>query len=79
MIPPKDAVSAIVGKIQAHTSRKLRQRFPGIKTVYWRGPFWPVGVFSSAVKSDEAAIQRYVECPETGGTGQLKVPLDFGF
>ena len=36
VIPPKYAVSAIVGKIKANTSREIRKRFPWIKKVYWR-------------------------------------------
>ena len=34
VIPPKYAVSAIVSKIKANTSREMRQRFPWIKKVY---------------------------------------------
>jgi putative transposase len=47
VIPPKFAVSAIVGKIKANTSREIRQRFPWVKKVYWRNEFWSVGFFSS--------------------------------
>jgi putative transposase len=43
VIPPKYAVSAIVGKIKANTSREIRQRFPWIKKIYWRNEFWSVG------------------------------------
>ena len=40
VIPPKYAVSAIVGKIKANTSREIRKRFPWIKKIYWRNEFW---------------------------------------
>ena len=79
VIPPKYAVSAIVGKIKANTSREIRQRFPGIKKVYWRNEFWSVGFFSSTVGIDEAVIKRYVEFQEKVDKGQLKLQLDFGF
>ncbi len=79
VIPPKDAVSAVVGKIKANTSREIRQRFPEIKKVYWRNEFWSVGFFSSTVSIDEAVIKRYVEFQEKVDTGQLKLQLDFGF
>ena len=79
VIPPKYAVSAIVGKIKANTSREIRQRFPGIKKVYWRNEFWSVGCFSSTVGIDEAVIKRYVEFQEKVDKGQLKLQLDFGF
>lgn len=45
VIPPQDAVSAIVGKIKANTSREIRQRFPWVKQVCWRNEFWSVGCF----------------------------------
>ncbi len=79
VIPPKYAVSAIVGKIKANTSHEIRQRFPGIKKVYWRNEFWSVGFFSSTVGIDEEVIRRYVEFQEKVDTGQLKLQLDFGF
>jgi putative transposase len=79
VIPPKYAVSAIVGKIKANTSREIRQRFPSVKTVYWRNEFWSVGFFSSTVGIDEAVIKRYVEFQEKVDKGQLKLQLDFRF
>jgi len=79
VIPPKYAVSAVVDKIKANTSREIRQRFPEIKKVYWRNEFWSVGVFSSTVGIDEAVIKRYVEFQEKVDTGQLRLQLDFGF
>ena len=79
VIPPKDAVSAIVGKIKANTSREIRQRFPEIKQVYWRHEFWSPGFFSSTVGLDEAVIKRYVEFQEKVDKGQLTLQLDFGF
>ena len=79
VIPPKYAVSAIVAKIKANTSREIRQRFPEIKKVYWRSEFWSVGFFSSTVGIDEAVIKRYVEFQEKVDRGQLKLQLDFGF
>ncbi len=79
VIPPKYAVSAIVGKIKANTSWEIRQRFPEIKKVYWRHEFWSPGFFSSTVGIDEAVIKRYVEFQEKVDKGQLTLQLDFGF
>jgi REP-associated tyrosine transposase len=45
VIPPTYAVSAIVGKIKANTSREIRQRFPWITKIYWRNEFWSVGIY----------------------------------
>jgi putative transposase len=77
VIPPKYAVSAIVGKIKANTSREIRQRFPWIKKIYWRNEFWSVGFFSSTVGVNEDVIKRYVEFQEKVDTGKLQ--LEFGF
>lgn len=79
VIPPQYAVSAIVGKIKANTSREIRQRLPWVKQIYWRNEFWSVGFFSSTVGIDEAVIKRYVEFQEKVDTGQLKLQLEFGF
>ena len=79
VIPPKYAVSAIVGKIKANTSREIRQRFPWVKKLYWRNEFWSDGFFSSTVGIDEAVIKRYVEFQERVDKGQLTLQLDFGF
>ena len=54
VIPPRYAVSAIVGKIKANTSREIRQSFPWVKKVYWRNEFWSVGFFSSTGKEERA-------------------------
>ena len=77
VIPPTYAVSDIVGKIKANTSREIRKRFPWLKKVYWRNALWSVGFFSSTVGVNEDVIKRYVEFQEKVDTG--KVPLDFGF
>jgi len=45
IIPPKYAVSTIVGKIKANTSRELRKRFAWLKKEYWRNEFWSPGFF----------------------------------
>ena len=77
VIPPKYAVSAIVGKIKVHTSREIRQRFPWIKKIYWPNECWSVGFFSSTVGVNEDVIKRYVEFQEKVDTGKLQ--LEFGF
>ena len=39
VIPPKYAVSDIVGTIKANTSREIRKRFPWVKKIYWQNEF----------------------------------------
>ena len=76
VIPPKYAVSDIVGTMTANTSREIRQRFPWIRRIYWRNALWSVGFFSSTVGGNEDVIKRYVEFQEQVDTGKLQ--LDFG-
>ncbi len=73
VIPPKYAVSAIVGKIKANTSRAIRKEFEWIKKIYWQNEFWSPGFFSSTVGINEAIIKRYVEFQEKIDKEQLKL------
>ena len=77
VIPPKYAVSAIIGKLKANTSRDVRMRFPGLKKIYWRNEFWSVGFFSSTGGINEDVIKRYVDFQEKVDKGQVQ--LTFGF
>jgi putative transposase len=77
VIPPKYAVSALIGKLKANTSREVRIRFPGLKKIYWRNEFWSVGFFSSTVGINEDVIKRYGEFQEQVDRGQVQ--LTFGF
>ena len=77
VIPPKSAVSAIIGKLKATTSREVRIRFPWLKKIYWHNEFWSVGFFSSTVGINEDVIKRYVEFQEKVDRGQVQ--LTFGF
>jgi putative transposase len=77
VLPPKYAVSAIIGKLKANTSREVRTRFPWLKKIYWRTEFWSVGFFSSTVGINEDVIKRDVEFQEKVDKGQVQ--LSFGF
>ena len=76
VIPPKYAVSAIVGKLKSNSSRKARAQFPFLRDRYTRNEFWSPGFFSSTVGVNEAQIKRYVELQEKVDNGQLT--LDIG-
>ena len=79
IIPPKYAVSDIIGKIKANTSREIRKRFSWVKKIYWRNEFWPPGFFTSTVGINEDVIKRYVEFQEKIDKGQLQLTFDFKF
>jgi putative transposase len=79
IIPPKYAVSDIVGKIKANTSREVRKQFQWVKKMYWRNEFWSPGFFSSTVGINEEVIKRYVEFQEKMDKGKLPMQLSFVF
>ena len=79
IIPPRYAVSDIVGKIKSNTSREVRQRFEWVKKMYWRNEFWSPGFFSSTIGINEEVIKRYVEFQERVDKGKLPVQLSFDF
>ncbi len=76
-IPPRYAVSEIIGKIKTNTSREIRKQFPGVRKIYRRDVFWSPGFFSSTVGIDEDVIRRYVEFQEKMDKGQVQLSLDF--
>ena len=62
IIPPKYAVSNVVGRIKGVTSSNLRKRFSWLKKVYWKENLvWSAGYFISTVGIDEDKILRYVK------------------
>ena len=75
-IPPKYAVSTIVGKIKQNSSRKIKERFPWLSKVYKPGEFWSPGYFSSTVGLNETQIKKYVEFQEKVDKNQLKLQLE---
>jgi putative transposase len=77
VVPPRYAVSQIVGKLKANSSRKIREHFPWVKQVYWRNEFWSPGFFSSTVGVNEEQIKRYVELQEQVDKGHLQLSMGF--
>jgi len=74
VIPPKYAVSKVVGTIKKKTSRSLSRKFVFLKKVYWdRKGVWSKGYFVSTVGINEEVIRRYVQSQEEEETGQAKL------
>ena len=76
-IPPRYAVSDIIGKIKANTSRSIRKQFPEVRKIYRRDVLWSLEFFSSTVGIDEEVIKRYVEFQEKMDKGQVQLSFDF--
>ena len=73
-IPPKYAVSKIIGKIKANTGYKLRQKYKFLDQVYWGVEgIWSIGYFVSTVGINESVIRKYIENQEQEDSGQAKL------
>ena len=76
VIPPKYAVSDIVGKMKAKSSSIFRGRYRLFKNVYGeKEVMWSTGYFVSTVGIDEATIRRYIKHQGGLDSGQLKFDL----
>ena len=76
IIPPKYAVSAVVGKMKGMTSSALRKKFGWLKLRYSREVVvWSPGFFVSTVGVEEENVLRYVEYQERQDSGQAKLEL----
>jgi putative transposase len=76
IIPPKYAVSTVVGKIKGMTSSQLRKKFGWMKLRYSsENMVWSPGYFVSTVGVEEAQILRYVEYQGRQDSGQAKLEM----
>jgi putative transposase len=76
VIPPKYAVSEVVGQMKQYTSSQLREKFAWLKDVYWKEEVvWSPGYFVSTVGLDEEQVTEYVKWQEHQDSGQAKLDL----
>jgi putative transposase len=76
VIPPRYAVSDVVGRIKGVTSKYLRKKFSWLKKVYWKENIvWSPGYFVSTVGVDEDQILKYVRWQGRQDEGQAKLDL----
>ena len=76
VIPPKYAVSVIVGKMKANVSWQLRLRYPELKRTYWGAVLWYPRFFSSTVGLNEEVIRRYVDHQERVDKGRIQLTVE---
>ena len=73
VIPPKYAVSEVIGRLKQGTASALRKKFAWLSKVYWKeSVIWSPGYFVSTVGIDEARIIKYVRWQERQDSGQTK-------
>ena len=76
VIPPKYAVSAVIGKMKGKTGSALRKKFGWMKLRYARENIvWSPGYFVSTVGVDEEKILNYVKYQGRQDSGQAKLEL----
>ena len=75
-IPPRYAISDVVGKLKSQSSSHMRKTFSWLNKVYWKeNVVWSPGYFVSSVGIDENVIRRYVEYQGRKDSGQLRMEL----
>ena len=75
-IPPQMSVGSVVRIIKSNTSRRLKEKFPFLKKVYWgTDGIWSDGYFVSTVGANEAIIRKYIEHQGQEDAGQAKLDL----
>ena len=76
VIPPKYAVSDVIGEIKQYTASKIRKKFAWLEKVYWKEfVVWSPGYFVSTVGLDEKQIKEYVRWQGEQDSGQAKLEL----
>ena len=76
IIPPKYAVSEVMGIIKEMTSSHLRKKFEWLGKVYWKENIvWSPGYFVATVGIDEDKILKYVEWQGSRDSGQAKLEI----
>ena len=74
IIPPKYAVSAVIGRLKGQSASMMRKKFDWLKKVYWKENIvWSPGYFVSTVGLDEKRIKQYVkwQADQDSGRAQL--------
>ena len=76
VIPPKYAVSVVIGRMKQYTASRMREKFAWLEKVYWKERVvWSPGYFVSTVGLDEKQITEYVKWQAHQDSGQAKLEL----
>ncbi len=75
-IPPKIAVSTVVGYMKGWSAHAMRRKFSFLTLPEYRmASFWSDGYFVSTVGADEETIRRYIEHQGKEDHGQALLVL----
>jgi putative transposase len=76
-IPPKYAVSEVIGTIKGRTAIRLFKDVPELRKKYWGKSLWSRGYFVSTIGVDESIIRRYVQNQELKERQAEQLGFDF--
>ena len=59
-IPPKHAVSEVMGTLKGKTAIRMFNKFPELRKRYWGSHFWSRGYYVNTVGKNEETIREYI-------------------
>ena len=60
-IPPKYAVSEVIGILKGKTAIRMFKKFPDLRKKYWGSHFWSRGYYANTVGKNEEMIREYIK------------------
>ena len=76
-IPPKYAVSEIIGTIKGRVAIRLFKENPEFRKKYWGKRFWARGYFVSTIGVDERIIRQYIQKQEMKERQAKQLDMDW--
>ena len=76
VIPPRYAVSDVIGRMKGMTASRIRRKFAWLKKLYWKeNVVWSTGYFVTTIGIDEDKVMNYIQWQESQDSGQAKLEL----
>ena len=77
MVPPKVAISDLMGRVKGQTAMKVFNQFRELRRKpYWGNHFWSKGYCVDSIGLDEDMIRKYVRYQEKREKQQEQLRLD---
>ena len=76
-IPPKYAVSEIIGTIKGRVAIRMFKEIPEFRKKYWGKRFWARGYFVSTIGVDERIIRQYIQKQEMKEREAKQLDMDW--
>ena len=76
-IPPKYAVSEIIGTIKGRVAIRVFKEIPEFRKKYWGKRFWARGYFVSTIGVDERIIRQYIQKQEMKERQAKQLDMDW--